>query len=191
MSILPDFPETKSTLTWLTPAERELALRRMAEDSIHEQRDEDFRLAFKSTSSRSRLSLPLKLGNRWPGLYLALIDPKVWWLALTLTVMVISLSFNAYFPTIVGTLTIGSGSNVKMVLLLCVPPWLWATVVAVLVNRFVVLFMYFYKNVLTVGRHSDKGGERCRYIMSSLFVGIVGFVLAMSTMNFAIRYFSL
>jgi len=141
MSILPDFPETKSTLTWLTPPERELALRRMAEDAIHEQRDEDSRLtfkAFKSTSSETRISLLLKLENRWPGLYLALIDPKVWWLALTLTFMVVSLSFSAYFPTIVGTLTTGSGSNVKIVLLLCVPPWLWATGVAVLVNRFVV-----------------------------------------------------
>ena len=149
MSILPDFPASRSTLTWLTPAERELALRRMAEDAFHEQRNEVSELAFemsKSTSSRSKLSLGPQLGNRWPALYLALVDPKVWWLALTLAVMVMSLSFGAYFPTIVGTLTMdlgsghghGDGSNVKLVLLLCVPPWLWATVVAVLVNRFVV-----------------------------------------------------
>ena len=45
--------------------------------------------------------------------------------------------------------------------------------------------------VLTGGRYSDRKGDRCRYVVSSLFVGIVGFLLAMSTMNVTIRYFSL
>lgn len=142
MSILPDFPESKSTLSWLTPSEKKLALRRIAEDEG--QADE---FAFKiSKVGTSGSTVGVHLRNRWPGLYLALTDSKVWWLTLIMTVMVVSLSFNAYFPTIVGTLTMSLssaeqgheyGADVNVVLLLCVPPWVWATVVAVLVNRLV------------------------------------------------------
>jgi len=108
--------------------------------------------------------------GRWPGLHLAIWDWKVWWLSATLTCMVICLSFNAYFPTLSATM--GYGPNVT--LLLCVPPWLFATGIA-----------------LVLSRHSDKKEERCKHISSSLFVGIVGFVLAMSTMSTVVRYISL
>ena len=107
MSILPDFPETKTTLNWLTVAERKLALRRMAEPVQKLRCSKTSTLAFKSTNSKTYL---LQLGNRWPGLYLAVTDLKVWWLALMMSVVVMSLSFNAYFPMIVGTLTMGMGS---------------------------------------------------------------------------------
>ena len=134
MSILPDFPESKTTLSWLTLGERKLALRRMAEDA-------ETSCKFSQTGFRSLSSL--RLVNRWPGLHEALTDSKVWWLALTLTVMVASLSFSAYFPTIVGTLMVGLGyrsnENVMAVLLLCVPPWVCATGLAILVSRLVSL----------------------------------------------------
>lgn len=40
-------------------------------------------------------------------------------------------------------------------------------------------------------RHSDKTGERFYHIVVSLAIGIVGFVIAISTMNVAARYVSL
>lgn len=153
MSILPDFPEAKTTLSWLTPTERRLALRRMAEAVQEPRCSGTSTLGFKSTNSKTYLALQLE--SRWPGLHLAVTDPKVWWLALTMSVMVMSLSFHAYFPTIIGTLMMatgsaghghrhGHGSGVKMVLLLCVPPWVWATGVAVWVNRLVASFFFFF-----------------------------------------------
>ena len=115
----------------------------MAEDE-----DEAPSTTFKLSETRtSGSTVGLRLRKRWPGLYLALVDSKVWWLTLMMTVMVVSLSFNAYFPTIVGTLvTMDSssteqglryGSDVNQALLLCVPPWVWATGVAVWVNKLV------------------------------------------------------
>ncbi|CAA7259721.1 unnamed protein product [Cyclocybe aegerita] len=154
MTILPDFPETSSG--WLTPAEKSLAIRRMAEDVGHR---EDI----------PEQSMKGSLG-RWPGLYLAVTDLKVWWLAIALLFMCVSLSFHAYFPTLSATM--GYGTTVS--LLLCAPPWLFATAAA-----------------LALSRDSDMVGERSKHITFSLSIGIVGFVMAMSTMNTGVRYVSL
>ncbi|KAF8974312.1 MFS general substrate transporter [Flammula alnicola] len=158
MYILPDFPENCSN--WLTPSEKALAMQRMAEDSGHIDIEYD---STEDVISKGFL-------GRWPGLQLAVTDWKVWWLALTLLCIVTSLSFGAYFPTLSATL--GYGPTVT--LLLCVPPWLFATGTS-----------------LVLSRHSDSAGERSKHIASSLFIGIVGFFLAMSTMNTSIRYISL
>ncbi|KAJ7129736.1 sugar transporter [Mycena epipterygia] len=147
--ILPDFPESNGN-NWLTPAERALAQRRMAEDA---GMDED---------------LVPKNGNS--GLMMALFDWQVWWLALTLASIVVSLSFNAYFPTLAETL----GKGRTLTLLLCAPPWFFAT------------FAGF-----AVSRHSDQAGERFWHIVTPLLVGTLGFLLAMSTMNLIARYISL
>ena len=40
-------------------------------------------------------------------------------------------------------------------------------------------------------RHSDKAGERFYHITVPIFGGIVGFIIAISTMNTAARYVSL
>lgn len=109
-------------------------------------------------------------GGRFHGLIMAVLDWKVWWLALALTSMVISLSFNAYFPTLSATL----GYNRTVTLLLCAPPWGFATLVA-----------------FAVTRHSDRVGDRFYHIAGSLGLGLVGFVIAISTMNTAARYVSL
>ncbi|KIK06747.1 hypothetical protein K443DRAFT_88871 [Laccaria amethystina LaAM-08-1] len=148
--ILPDFPETSRV--WLTPSEKALAIRRMIEDlgpASTEEGDEQ---------------------NHFAGLLMTLGDGKVWVLALALTSIVASLSFNSYFPTLCATL----GYSPTLTLLLCAPPWIFATVVALLVSR-----------------HSDSTNERCRHIVFPLCFGIFGFVLAMSTMNIAVRYISL
>lgn len=51
------------------------------------------------------------------GFVSAMTDWKVWWLALALTSMVVSLSFNAFFPTLSATM----GFNRTATLLLCAP----------------------------------------------------------------------
>ena len=111
MYILPDFPESSNT--WLTPAEKVLAVQRMVEDvEVHTD--------LHTTSE-----------GRFLGFHLAVSDWKVWWLALILTAMVASVSFEAYFPTLVATLSY----EPTVTLLLCVPPWLFATGVVLLLSR--------------------------------------------------------
>jgi len=148
--ILPDFPSTTSN--WLSPIECRLAQRRMEED-------------FAGVGDESQM----EQGNT-AGFVSAMTDWKVWWLALALTSMVVSLSFNAFFPTLSATM----GFNRTVTLLLCAPPWIFATVVA-----------------FAVTRHSDKSGERFWHIAVPLAIGILGFVIAAATMNTAARYISL
>jgi hypothetical protein len=79
--ILPDFP---STTKWVTPLERRLAERRLAEDNA-------------GVGDESDTADGAEGGEMKPtqGLLMAVKDWKVWWLALALTAMVVSLSFNA------------------------------------------------------------------------------------------------
>ena len=111
MYILPDFPEGPNT--WLTQAEKVLAVQRMDEDvEVH-----------NDLNSASE--------GRFLGFHLAVSDWKVWWLALALTSIITSLSFNGYFPTLVATLNY----EPTITLLLCVPPWLFATGAVLLLSR--------------------------------------------------------
>ena len=111
MYILPDFPEHSNT--WLTSAEKVLAVQRMVEDAeVHND-------------------LHTALEGRFLGFHLAVSDWKVWWLALVFTVMVTPLSFGSYFPTLVATLNY----EPTITLLLCVPPWLFAAGVVLLLSR--------------------------------------------------------
>lgn len=111
--ILPDFPE--SACSWLSPEERALAVRRMVEDT-----------GVISGSAETDTK-----GRRQTGFFMAIRDWKVWWLAATLTSLVASLSFNAYFPTLMSTI----GYSPTLTLLLCTPPWIFATLVAIALSR--------------------------------------------------------
>ncbi|KAG6814214.1 hypothetical protein H0H92_000891 [Tricholoma furcatifolium] len=104
------------------------------------------------------------------GFWLAITDIKAWWLAFALTSQVVALSFNAYFPTLSATL----GYNTTVSLLLCAPPFVFTVIVAGFLSH-----------------HSDKVGERFYHIVASYGLGIVGFIIAISTMNTAARYVSL
>lgn len=148
--ILPDFPTTSHN--WLSPEEVRLAEKRMEEDVGVGDSEET------------------ETGGRGHGFKLAIADWKVWWLAVALTSMVISLSFNAFFPTLSATM----GYNPTITLLLCVPPWVFGTIVAFIACR-----------------HSDRTRERFWHIAIPLAFGIVGFVMAASTMALAARYVSL
>lgn len=109
--VLPDFPSTSHR--WLSPLEVRLAEQRMLEDvGISDEGD---------VAQTSQVA----------GLRMAVTDWKVWCLALALTSMVISLSFNAFFPTLTATL----GYSRTVTLLLCAPPWGFATLVAFAVTR--------------------------------------------------------
>ncbi|KAF8515446.1 major facilitator superfamily domain-containing protein [Gautieria morchelliformis] len=151
MFILPDFPATTRSLT---PLERKLAQLRMAEDA-GEGDEED--------SSEDH--------NQWNGFTLAITDWKVWWLAFALLSQTVSLSFNAYFPTLAATLGFKSTT---VTLLLTAPPWGFAAIVA-----------------FCNARHSDVTGERFWHIATPILVGILGFVISLCTMNTAARYIAL
>jgi MFS family permease len=103
------------------------------------------------------------------GLISAITDWRVWFYAVAQTTQTIALSFNAYFPTLTQTL----GYNRTVTLLLCAPPFAFAAICAFVVTR-----------------HSDKQGERFYHIAVSLAIGMIGFVIACSTMNTAARYIS-
>ena len=112
MFILPDFPTTSSY--WLTPEEQALAQLRMKEDigGGNEEEMEDIK-------------------NGKSDLKQALTDWKVWWLALALTSLKVLLAFTEFFPTISATL----GYTPTVSLLLCVPPWVFATCGGLFMSR--------------------------------------------------------
>ncbi|ORY90749.1 MFS general substrate transporter [Leucosporidium creatinivorum] len=146
MLVLPDFPHNTRGLS---NEERSLAELRMTED--FGGKDEDTTTPMQAVVA-------------------VLTDYKAWVMALSLTSMVVSLSFNQFFPTL--TRTLGYSNTVS--LLLCAPPFFFATIVAFVVSR-----------------HSDKTGERYFHIMGPLCLGIVGFIIAMSTQVLAARYVAL
>ncbi|BGP05329.1 putative transporter [Rhodotorula toruloides] len=145
--ILPDFPHNSRGFS---AEEKELAQLRMTED-----------VGMKDETTVST----------WTALKIALGDYKLHLMSLTLTAMVVGLSFNAYFPTL--TKTLGYSSEVS--LLLCAPPFVWAAIVA-----------YF------VSRDSDKRQERYLHIVVPLVFGIVGAIIAMTCRkSFGASYFAL
>ncbi|KAG2032386.1 major facilitator superfamily domain-containing protein [Suillus americanus] len=147
--ILPDFPiNTK----WLSDDERRLALKRMKEDvGVGDETETE-------------------QGGRCHGLYLAVTDWKVWWIALAAASQVVASSFVIYFPTLTATL----GYNPTVTLLLVAPPFVCAAIVAFVLSR-----------------HSDRAQERFYHMSASYIVGIIGFIISMCTMNTAARYLSL
>ncbi|KAL5488091.1 hypothetical protein ACEPAI_6199 [Sanghuangporus weigelae] len=104
------------------------------------------------------------------GFWLAVTDWRVWWLMVAFTSGVIALSFNSFFPTLGATL----GFNRTVTLVVISPPWFITTIGAFLNSR-----------------HSDKQGERFYHVIVPLLIGMVGFIIAISTMNTAARYVSL
>jgi len=148
--ILPDFPSNSES--WLSPLEKRLAEKRMAEDAGVGDG--------KQTETQNSMAVVAS----------ALSDWKVWYMAFTITCIIISLSFNAFFPTLAATM----GYSPTITLLLCSPPWIFATLVA-----------------FAATKHSDKTAERSYHMVVSLSLGLVGFVIASATMNTAARYVSL
>ncbi|KAG0699663.1 MFS general substrate transporter [Suillus ampliporus] len=104
------------------------------------------------------------------GLVEALVDWRVWWLGGALCFLSASLSCSNFFPTLSATM----GYSATISLLLCTPPWILGTA-----TSFIVAW------------HSDATGERFWHVAGPLLVGVAGFIIAISTMNTAVRYLSL
>jgi hypothetical protein len=160
---IPDYPS--SPASWLTPEEHLLAIRRMEEDGGN--------------------SLPMDAST---GLVEALSDWRVWWLSIALMCLFAACSFSNFLPTVVATM----GYSPTISLLLCAPPWIFGTMATLAVSRYVRRVCIVYQaEVYSKTRHSDLSGERFWHIFIPLMVVMTGFVLAMSTMNTAVRYLSL
>lgn len=104
------------------------------------------------------------------GMKMALLDYRVWWLAITLTGMVVALSFNIYFPTLTENMGFGEIQS----LLMCAPPWIFATLVA-----------------FPWSLNSDRRHERTFHIVAANLLSIIGFIIAIATTNQAARYVAL
>ncbi|KAG6864543.1 hypothetical protein C0991_008859 [Blastosporella zonata] len=148
MFILPDFPENSDS--WLSPAEKALAILRMQEDAALLPHYEPI--------------------SEYAGFIMAVKDWKVWWLGVTYAGILLSVAFNAYFPTLTSAL----GYNLTISLVLCAPPAIFLTVAS-----------FFY------ARHSDRTKERFWHISIPFFVAIVGYIIGMVTDNVAARYVGL
>jgi len=144
-----------------------LAQRRMTEDMCGTEHD-----LFKSIQ-RS-------------GVVEAFADWTVWWLAISMAILNASLSFGVYFPTLAATM----GYNPTITLLLCAPPWILGLATSFIVMRF-VRGIFNVRCLNTFFRHSDASGDRFWHVTGPVSMGIVGFVIAILTMNTAIRYLSL
>ncbi|KAF8141262.1 major facilitator superfamily domain-containing protein [Boletus edulis] len=104
------------------------------------------------------------------GLKLAIKDPKVLTFMLMCASQLLGLSFTNFFPTLVATL----GYSTTITLLVSAPPWVFAAIVTV-INA----------------RHSDVTGERFFHQTGWWWVVIIGYIISLSTMATAGRYFSM
>jgi len=146
--ILPDLPHNTKGFS---EEERVVAVLRMTEDVGEADEDSEEQTAFT-------------------GLIMAVKDTKIYVMMLTFTAYVVGLSFNAFFPTLTGTL----GFAYIPTLLMSAPPWAFACVIS-LINAW----------------HADHVQERFWHIVGPIIGGLVGFIISMSTENVAARYVAL
>jgi len=146
--ILPDYPHNTR---WLTPAELRLAQVRLAEDTG--EADED---GVHDTA--------------WTGLVQALKDPKVAIFSIMNCSQLLGLGFINFFPTISATL----GFSTTVSLLLCAPPWIYATIVCA-VNAW----------------SADKTGERFFHHCWPWWGVLVAYIIGASTTSTGARYFGM
>ncbi|KAK3938129.1 putative tartrate transporter protein [Diplogelasinospora grovesii] len=104
------------------------------------------------------------------GFLMVIKDIKVYVMMLTFTAYVVGLSFNAFFPTLTGTL----GFSYVPTLLMSAPPWVFACIVSLITSW-----------------HSDRAQEKFFHISLPMVGGIIGFIISMSTENIAARYVAL
>ncbi|KAF2680311.1 MFS general substrate transporter [Lentithecium fluviatile CBS 122367] len=146
--ILPDLPHNTKGFT---EEERAVAVLRMTEDVGEADADSETQTPFT-------------------GLIMAVKDTKIYVMMFTFTAYVVGLSFNAFFPTLTGTL----GFAYIPTLLMSAPPWAFACLVS-LINAW----------------HADRVQERFWHIVGPIIGGLVGFIISMSTENVAARYVAL
>ncbi|OJJ62453.1 hypothetical protein ASPSYDRAFT_55316 [Aspergillus sydowii CBS 593.65] len=106
----------------------------------------------------------------WDGLWMALKDIKIYIMMFTFTAYVVGLSFNAFFPSLTETL----GFSYVPTLLMSAPPWVFSCLFS-----------------LCVAWSSDRYQEKFWHIVGPIIVGLIGFIICMSTLNVAARYIAL
>lgn len=144
--VLPDFPHTTRSFT---QEERAIAIRRLQDTS----------------GSRDT-----KQGSVLTGLHMAVCDYKVWLLALVIITKTSAGAVTSFIPTLVKTFKYGKIET----LLLVAPPYVFATLVALLVSF-----------------SSDRRAERSLHIIVPIFFAMVGYIIAAATTTLAMRYVSL
>ncbi|KAL5514207.1 hypothetical protein ACEPAG_2295 [Sanghuangporus baumii] len=169
--VLPDFPTSSR---WLSPEERELAMHRMAVDggiNVDDQESTGQSAPEICNGRMPRLQLVIgTLGYYGRGAWLAMRDWKIWWLVMSHFIQYWAISFFQFFPTLVASL----GYSRRVALILVAPPWILTAVIA-----------------LFISGHSDKRGERFFHILGPLILGIIGYIIWISSMNVVARYISL
>ncbi|KAL4907262.1 hypothetical protein BDW74DRAFT_122383 [Aspergillus multicolor] len=106
----------------------------------------------------------------WDGFFMAIKDPKMYIMMFTLTAYVVGLSFNAFFPSLTETL----GFGYVPTLLMSAPPWVFSCIFS-----------------LCVAWSSDRYQEKFWHIVIPMLVGLIGFIICMSTLQTAARYVAL
>ncbi|BCS18744.1 uncharacterized protein APUU_11572A [Aspergillus puulaauensis] len=106
----------------------------------------------------------------WDGLWMALKDVKIYIMMFTFTAYVVGLSFNAFFPSLTETL----GFGYVPTLLMSAPPWVFSCLFS-----------------LCVAWSSDRYQEKFWHIVGPILIGLIGFIICMSTLNVAARYVAL
>ncbi|CAK5270548.1 unnamed protein product [Mycena citricolor] len=104
------------------------------------------------------------------GLKMAICDPIVLTFAIMNLAQLFGFSFNNFFPTLTATF----GFSTTISLLLAAPPWIFAACVCCL-NAW----------------HADRTGERYFHLSGWWWPVMVGFIISLSTMSVAGRYFSM
>lgn len=97
-------------------------------------------------------------------------DLKVWGVTGTLSFLVAACGVTNFFPSVVQTLNFDRVTT----LALTVPPYMLAVVAT-----------YIW------ARHADKTGERYWHVVIPLFIAMITFIIAVSTLNVAARYFAM
>ncbi|KAF8529692.1 major facilitator superfamily domain-containing protein [Hysterangium stoloniferum] len=108
--------------------------------------------------------------SAWAGLKMAITDVKVQLFMLMSCVGYLGLSFIVFFPTLTATL----GFSTTITLLLAATPWA-VTAITCMLNAW----------------SADRTGERFMHITLWMCIGIVGYIIPMSTSSFGGRFFSL
>ncbi|PKX92270.1 MFS general substrate transporter [Aspergillus novofumigatus IBT 16806] len=148
-AVLPDTPDASSgPVKWpLNASEREWAVERMRRDRVSYRKSD---------------------GSVWLGLRLALLDYRVWMLALVACTQGSTAGYTSFYPEMVKSMHIGD----TVVTLLCtVPPYILAAIVT-----------------LVVAWLSDQFRSRSVPIAASMTVMIVGIVVEMCTSRSGVRY---
>ncbi|KAI6142747.1 major facilitator superfamily domain-containing protein [Pisolithus tinctorius] len=103
------------------------------------------------------------------GLRLAMKDTKAYLFMFLAFVLSLAASFLNFFPTLTATL----GYSTTITLLMSAPPWVLPTILGT-VNAW----------------HSDRTGERFFHLVTYWWIAVIGFIISLSTMATAARYFS-